>query len=267
MILSKENILELAHESNIPSPEDLIKFLKKENMAPAVVKIKIIPPSMNSPELDKNIDLLTRFISGVSTLNLYHAMSGFDIDHVEETTKYMNEKAKSFFDLIKGKLMSIILPEETHSFLHFEDTTTSVELHLSLLKELFASFKFKPDVTQQLDSILTFVGDNLKSLGLNWRETKQNIGFFTNVFYVESGKIKLRAFYLHIENESWSVHIGKSAVAGREKFAMDYDDLLFNLSDGGMADNREFMKGIIDKITSGGRQDIMDFLDGKRVNV
>src|SRR6266542_3839995 len=138
----KLDILEICHK--LPPTADLIKFLKeKEKKIPAVVNIFAIPSNLSKSEEEdkKDLELLSLFISLLSSIQIHNERSSSewpDISEPKEVVDYMKLKGKTFFELItKRKLFAMILPEESHASDHFEDTSTTVDIHISILEKLF----------------------------------------------------------------------------------------------------------------------------------
>ncbi|RIA86138.1 hypothetical protein C1645_829759 [Glomus cerebriforme] len=212
----KLDILEICHK--LPLITDLIKFLKeKEKKIPVVVNIFAIPSNLFKLEEEnkKNLELLSLFISLLSSVQIYNGRPSSewpDISKPEIVIDYMKLKSQTFFELItKRKLFAMILPEESHASDHFEDTSTTIDIHISILKKLFKSFRFPSSTISELDTILLLLINQLNSLKLDWQEAKQKKpSLFSNTFYFDSDGAKLRAFYLTIDNESWSIFIEKA---------------------------------------------------------
>ncbi|CAB4489098.1 hypothetical protein RhiirA5_421463 [Rhizophagus irregularis] len=266
----KLDILEICHK--LPSTADLIEFLKeKEKKLPAVVNIFAISSNLSESEKkDKeDLELLNLFINLLSSVQIYNGRSDSEwpnISKPKEVVDYMKLKCQTFFDLItKRKLLAMILPEESHANNHFEDTSTIVDIHISILEKLFKSLQFPSSTISELDTILSLLVNQLNSLNLNWRETKQNLTFYSNTFYFDSNGAKLRALHLIIDNESWSIFIEKTSTK-QEKFIMDYFSFVFTFNKTAMNKNRDFINETIDKITGDARKEIEDILKPEYVN-
>ncbi|RIA81353.1 hypothetical protein C1645_744597 [Glomus cerebriforme] len=143
----KLDILEICHK--LPPTTDLIKFLKeKEKKIPAMVNIFAIPSNLSKSEEEdkKDLELLSLFISLLSSVQIYNGRPSSewpDISKPEEVVDYMKLKSQTFFELItRRKLFAMILPEKSHASDHFEDTSTTVDIHISILEKLFKSFRF-----------------------------------------------------------------------------------------------------------------------------
>ncbi|RGB42108.1 hypothetical protein C1646_662448 [Rhizophagus diaphanus] len=247
-------------------------FKRKEKKLPAVVNIFAIPSNLSKSEKkDKeDLELLNLFISFLSSVQIYNGRTNSEwpnISKPEEVVDYMKLKGQTLFDLItKKKLLAMILPKESHAGVHFEDTTTIVDIHISILEKLFKSLRFPPSTINELDTILSLLVSKLNSLKLDWRETKQNPTFCFNTFYFDSDGAKLRAYYLVIDNESWSIFIEKVS-AKQERFIMDYFDFVFTFNKNAMNKNRDFINETIDKITGYSRSEIEDILKPEYVNL
>ncbi|KAK4952194.1 hypothetical protein LTR10_010116 [Elasticomyces elasticus] len=119
----------------------------------------------------------------------------------------------------------------------------STEIHVEFLKTVFDGFGFEPDKLSELDSVLTSVVGSLASLSVSSSSTstEMNHGMLTHGFTETSikdvnGKLQIVAYepflritYLHVNENSWTVSIGKSS-AEKVSFNMAYTDTTFALN-------------------------------------
>lgn len=138
--------LDILKLCRVPPTEELIKFLEeKEKNIPAVVNIFAVPSNLSKSEKE---ELLSLFISLLSSVKIYNGRPNSEwphIDNSQEVVDYMKAKAQSFFDLItKEPLLTMILPEQSHASYHFEDTSTIVDIHISILENCLKAFNSHP---------------------------------------------------------------------------------------------------------------------------
>src|SRR4051794_2689145 len=82
------------------TPEDLVKLIKKEKLAPAATNIIATPSNINELDEKNDISLLVTFTSLYSTKLVYKNMPNWDLN-AKDTPVFVNMKSNSFAQIIE----------------------------------------------------------------------------------------------------------------------------------------------------------------------
>lgn len=245
-----------AENDNEPSPDDIMSVIEKAKKVPATTSIAGVPSDVSQSDLQnlQDISLLDTYVSVNSSAYIYKRHpKPYDITKPDEAAQFTKDLANARFLVITKGLPGLLIPGES-SQQDFSKTTTSADLHLEFLNEIFGSFGFSPSAMKKLDDILTKVVNNLGTIKLGWSDRSQTLDHLISTYYFEEVQglgvkvPKIRLFYLHIDQSSWKASVGKSSVE-RFKFNMSYTDYIFTMSLTGMPDMREPIKAYIKDAT------------------
>jgi disulfide oxidoreductase YuzD len=106
---------------------------------------------------------------------------------------------------------------------------------MEFLSEIFKDFAFPAKTLKQLDGIMTNVVKQLGDIKLGFSSSSETLDHLLNVYYLEevegtNYKVpKLRLFYLHIDQSSWTASVLKSKFEEFE-FHMNYIDMTFDMT-------------------------------------
>ncbi|MBT9560867.1 MAG: hypothetical protein IV100_32885, partial [Myxococcales bacterium] len=139
---------------------------------------------------------------------------------------------------------------------------TEGNIHLGFLSELFKDFAFPEATLVQLDSVLKNFMTTIKNIEFSWKEESESVDHLVFVYDfapVPGLKIKvphLRLFYLHIDQSSWRISVGKSSV-GQLKFHMNYMDNIWRMNSSQVSKFTEKLQNLIMIWTEAALDDIM----------
>jgi hypothetical protein len=237
-------------DSGPESLDDLLKNSGAGSTTIASVPQVPAPPVVGSPpttstdtqylaQLESLINLNT-FISvyrGATMMQKRKTEGKKGYDLSIEAGQFILDLANTTNDLMSMYLTKY-LTIDTASQRTFSKSATTAELHLEFLTELFAPFGFDSAATKQLDNVLTSVVDAIKGLSINFTSQQQSLDHFLSMMYFEpveglSIKVpKLRFFYLHVDQHSWSASMGGKGSINQVNFNMNYvvNSATFNYS-------------------------------------
>jgi hypothetical protein len=235
-----------------PDPTSLTNILNSVIKAPGTTSIATAPtaaPDPSNPADPNNalyallaqIQTLDSYISVLTAFCIYNEHPApYDITDHNQATAFIQAQAKWRNYVLTGgtvKALAAYLPVGEISQSSMSKEVTSADLHLEFLGTLFGSFGFSGAATKQLDGILTSVTDTLKNLSGSFESESQTMDHLLSYYYFETVqgtggdtgipalyKANMRMFYMHIDQSSWKVSIGKSSVE-HFKFDMNYYDM------------------------------------------
>jgi hypothetical protein len=183
-----------------------------------------------------DVALLDTFVSVNSAAYLYKLRpQGFDITTPDGAADFTKSLANARFRVFTQGLAGVVSLGDS-SQQSFSKETTSVDLHMEFIGTIFGSFGFAGAAMKQLDGIMTGIVNNLAALQGSWSDQSQTLDHLISVYYFEPVQglegvnvPKMRLFYLHIDQQSWTLSIGKSSVA-KFAFHMNYSDQIGTMS-------------------------------------
>jgi len=240
-----------------PTPQSLDDLLRQETgEAPASTGVAVTQPTISPEELQhlKDILLLNSYASVASMRYLYQQHpKDWDLTDPKQAAQFTRMAANAKFRILTDGMGSFLsLETQTSRSMHKE--VTSADLHFEFLGELFAGFNFPATAMTQLDSILTSVVKQLGSLQMSWSDQSETLDHVISVFYfddiagVDYKLPRLRLFYLHIDQRSWELSIGKSSVRKFE-FNMNFADNVFMMDPTQVQKQRAAIQALIEKMT------------------
>jgi hypothetical protein len=241
--------------------------LKASKAAPSSTEIAAVPSTIDAGDqqhLD-DILLLNSYVSVASMRYLYKIHpNGWDITEPAQAADFTRAVANAKFKILTQGLGSF-LTLDTTSARSFHESTTSADLHLSFLTTLFSGFGFPKKTMLELDGVLTSVNQTLSDLRLSWSDQTSTLDHMVFLYYfdeVEGLTIKLpklRLFFLHIDQASWTATIGKSSVSHFD-FNMNFDDNIFNMNPAQVELYRDQIQKLIADMTQESFDDINTLL-------
>lgn len=205
--------------------------------APGATSIVAVPDALSKEDLQnlQDIQLLDAYISATASLVMYKANpNGWNLADPASAADYTQKLANAKFRVMTEGLGGA-LSNHSSSASSFSKETTSADFHLDFLNGLFAGFGFGTQAMKELDGILTNVANSLRDLKASWSTTSATIDHLVcfHYFDMEDGLgIKMpyiRVFYMHIDQSSWNLSIGKSSI-NKFTFHMGYDDNIFAMT-------------------------------------
>lgn len=255
-------------KDNDPAPDNIMDVINKEQEAPASTSIVSVPSSISQSDIKnlRDISLLDSYSSVASAIYLYKLNpQGFDITTTDGAAFFTKSLANARLRVTTQGLSGVLSLGDSLQQ-SFSKTTTSVDLHLEFLSEIFGAFGFSPSNMKQLDSIMNNIVKQLSSLQGSWSDEKQTLDHLISMYYFEEvqglpgEKIpKMRLFYLHIDPKSWKLSIGKSSV-NKFTFNMNYSDQIFTMNPTMMDKMREPIQAYIVKMTDKQLEEIQKLL-------
>lgn len=226
-----------------PGSTDLTSILNNAVKLPSTTSIATVPtvPDTLMYQMLGQVQTLDSYISLLTAFCVYNEHpQPYDISNKDQASAFARAMAKWRNYVITGgavKAMAGYLPAGKVAAQSFSKEVTSADLHLEFLAELFGGFSFPKAVMTQLDSILTKVVSQLGSVQLSFESEKSTLDHFLTYFYFATvagtggeGQppamyvAKIRTFFMHIDQSSWRVAIGKSS-ATKFNFNMNYYDM------------------------------------------
>ena len=240
--------------------------------AQTVSSVVVMPPkeTYDMAEIKKqlrNIQLLSTFANAYGMKLLYNERKDkpFDLGNAEEKGEFTRCAASAIHYAIT-KSMGTFLPLTEAQEFSFEKDYNQKEFHMEFLKEIFGSFDFTTPTLLQLDAVLTQVFSNLSNIKMTKSSENDSLAHLIYMYYFDDVKgfeqlkvAKLRLFYLHIDNESWSkiVEVGKSSTTNVGfKFNMSYLDFKFDMNEENVERNRPKIEEVIQSMTDKNFEDI-----------
>ena len=262
-----------AGKSNkIRTLDDFLEASGNDGDAQTVSSVVVMPPkeTYDMAEIKKqlrNIQLLSTFANAYGMKLLYNERKDkpFDFGNVEEKGEFTRLAASKIHYAITKSMGTFLNVTEAQEF-SFEKDYNQKEFHMEFLKAIFGSFDFTTPTLLQLDGVLTQVFANLSNIKTTKSSEKNSLDHLIYMYYFDDVKgfeqlkvAKLRLFYLHIDNESWSklVRVGKNSTTNVGfKFNMSYVDFKFDMNEENVERNRPKIEEVIELMTNKNFEDI-----------
>lgn len=248
-------------EVEIPTLKDAIDNNKK---APSSTSIAIAPHDATDREMAQLADvlLLNSFVEAAAMRYIYQRNpKGWDITKRDEASDFIRTAANAkHLIMTKGLGGYVNLTLAGDYALNKE--ILAADIHFEFLNEIFKSFALPEDALAELDSLLTNVRKSLEHLQLKFSDESQPLDHLIAVFYFDKAAKGLdvrvpfmRLFFLHVEQSSWKLAIGKSSI---DKFAfkMNHTDLHFLVNCKLVEDDRDEIEGVLKKLLNMSMDDI-----------
>jgi hypothetical protein len=268
--LIRKNVAMLAAEpapAGTPSTTDLNDILNNAVKAPGTTSIATVPttPDTAMYQMLGQVQTLDSYISLLTSFCIYNEHPApYDITVPAQASAFVRSMAKWRNYVITGgsvKAMAGYLPVSSIVTQSYSQQVTSANLHLEFLGELFKSFAFPEAAMLELDGILTKVVSNLGNLKISFESQSDTLDHFLTYYYFSTvqgtgGKnqppamyvAKVRTFYLHIDQATWKLSVGKSTVS-QFKFNMNYFDMDTTMNSGLVSSDMTAINSTISTLT------------------
>ncbi len=264
----------LGGDDEVPPPI-LFDLVTKDTKTPSSTSVAAVPKDLTEDQLQqlKDVMMLTSFIN-VSAMS-YMYQTTFkgktpDITTPDGAAEFVRAAANAK-NLVATKSMGGFLSLNTSSARSFSKNTTSAELHLSFLTTLFDGFGFPASTMKELDSVLTSVNQTLADLQMSWADQSTTLDHMVFFYYFDSVmgidvKIpKVRLYFLHIDQKSWTASVGKSHIIHFD-FNMNFFDSIYEMDIDQTAKMREKIQALLTAMTGKNLDDLNKLLSPKTVN-
>jgi hypothetical protein len=255
-----------------PAPQSLADMLALDVKAPTstvvtAVSKEEIEGSDNIQQELQDVMMLTSFISVAASRYLYQTLYKNrvpDITTPSGASEFVRGMANAK-NYILTSAMAGFLSSESLLARSFHESTTSADLHLDFLNTLFDGFNFPSSTIKELDSVLTSVTKNIQSLSLSWSDQNSTLDhmvflyYFDKVLGIDVKVPKVRIYFLHIDQSSWTASLGKSSVNHFE-FNMNFSDGIYAMDVEHTAENRANIKALLNKLTGMNLNDLNKLL-------
>lgn len=253
--------------SGTPSTTDLDAILNSAVKAPGTTSIATVPATLDIPmyQMLSQVQTLDSYISLLTAFCIYNEHpTPYDITVPADASAFTRAMAKWRNYVITGgsvKAMAGYLPVGSIVAQSYSKSVTSADLHLEFLTEIFGAFSFPAAAMTELDSILTTVFSKLSSLSLSFETQSDTLDHFLTYYYFDTvagtggtGQPpamyvpKVRVFYLHIDQSTWTASIGKSSV-NHFSFNMNYFDMDSTMNPGLVANDMTAINSTIQTLS------------------
>jgi hypothetical protein len=240
--------------------DSLYDMLHTDSKAPSSTAVAVIPGSGITADMQqqlKDVMMLTSFISVASMRRLYQTVyqkAPPDITTPQGAALFVQSAANAK-NFVLTSAMGGYLSLNTTSARSFKESSTSADLHLEFLNTLFTGFNFPQSTITELDSVLTSVTQTLSNLKLSWSDQSSTLDHMIFLYYFDGVqglpdvKIpKVRLYFLHIDQSSWTATVGKSSVSHLQ-FNMNFIDSVYDMDVDQVATDRDKIKALLQKLT------------------
>ena len=125
---------------------------------------------------------------------------------------------------------------------------------------------------KELDGVMTNVTNALRNLQVSWSDQSQTLDHLLAVYFFEPVQgleavhtPKLRLFFLHIDQRSWTLSIGKSSIEHFE-FNMNFNDAIGALNTEQMALDRAALQEYVNNLDAANQEAIQKLASPKAVH-
>jgi len=258
--------MSLEGDTGEPEPDNIMDVIRKGKTAPATTSVAAIPPSISDMDLQnlQDVSLLDTYVSVASARYLYKQNpKGFDITTPNGASEFTTKLANArLLALTKGLAGVLSIGSSTASRL--SKNMMAADLHLEFLTTIFSGFSFTPSAMKQLDGVLTNVVKALSNVQASWTSQSASLDHMISVYYFEKVEgldvkvPKIRLFFLHVDQNSWKLAIGKSSVQAFT-FNMNYSDQIGTMSLTQMTKSRDTIQGYITDMTNKSLDDMKEY--------
>ncbi|MBD7961984.1 hypothetical protein [Comamonas avium] len=250
-----------------PDTTSLNNILNSAVEVPGTTSIATVPPAPDTGmyQMLGQIQTLDSYISLLTAYCVYNEHPApYDISKPKDASDFARAMAKWRNYVITGgsvKALAGYLPVSQITAQSYSKEVTSAELHLSFLGELFSGFSFPKAALTELDSILTKVVAKLGTMQVSFNSEDATLDHFLTYYYFATvagtggeGQppamyvAKIRTFFLHIDQSSWKVSVGKSSVS-KFKFNMNYYDMDTTMNSNLVATDMQTINSAIQTLT------------------
>ncbi|MEG4088548.1 hypothetical protein [Microcoleus sp. Pol12B4] len=260
-----------------PPPATLFDMLHTDTQAPSSTVVAAVSvddikdPTLNEQLYD--VMMLTSFISVAASRYLYQTIYKDrkpDITTPAGASEFVKAMANAK-NFILTNAMGGYLSSESLLSRSYTQSTTSADLHMEFLATLFQGFNFPPATITELDSVLTSVTKNISDLKLSWSDQNSTLDhmvflyYFDKVMGTEIKVPKVRIYFLHIDQSSWTASVGKSSVS-HFNFNMNFMDGIYPMDVINTATDRDKIKKLLTTLTGQSMEDLNKLLSPSVVN-
>jgi len=222
----------------------------KNGVPPATSRVKMIPGFT----VDDEPNQLARLDRAMAIIALYQNVwsismrtkrghpDAYKISIPQEASQLNADLADAAANCLTGPLSGYFTATQTQQQ-SLGKEMMSTEIHLEFINKLFGDFSLPGATQKALDGILTDVVSSLSSLNIASASANADLNHYTLiptlrqiVMVDDNGKDQvvgiqpiIRAFYLHVAENTWSLAIGKSTIT-KVNFNMNYADLTFTVN-------------------------------------
>lgn len=266
----------LAAQADAPPPDSLFDMLHKDKQAPSstvVAAVSDADVTSYSQQL-QDVMMLTSFISVAAARYLYQTTYKDrkpDITTPAGASEFVKAMANAK-NYILSSSMAGYLSSESLLAREFHQSTTSADLHMDFLTSLFDGFNFPKSTITELDSVLTSITKNISDLKLSWSDQNSTLDHMVFLYYfdavmgLDNVKVpKVRIYFLHIDQASWTVAIGKSSMANFE-FNMNFSDGIYTMDVNQTASDRNRIQSMLTSMSGQSIDELNKLLSPAVVN-
>lgn len=263
-----------------PPPATLFDMLHSDSKAPSSTAVAVIPTTDGKPTLSEDqtqqledVMMLTSFISVASMRRLYQTVyqkAPPDITTPSGAALFVQSAANAK-NFVLTSALGGYLSLNTSAARSFKQSTTSADLHLGFLTTLFDGFNFPKATLRELDGVLTSVTQTLDGLKMSWSDQSSTLDHMIFLYYFDSVqgidvKIpKVRLYFLHIDQSSWTASVGKSSVTHID-FNMNFLDSVYDMDVQSTASDRQKIKDLLHTMSGQDLDALNQLLSPKVVN-
>lgn len=250
-----------------PSSTDLTAILNNAVQVPSTTSIATVPttPDTGMYQMLGQVQTLDSYISLLTAFCVYNEHpEPYDISNSAQASAFARAMAKWRNYVITGgtvKALAGYLPVGSIVAQSYSKEVFSADLHLEFLSELFGAFSFPKAAMTELDGILTKVVAQLGNVKMSFESEDSTLDHFLTYYYFAtvSGTggegqppamyvAKIRTFFMHIDQSSWKVAVGKSS-AQKFKFNMNYYDMDTTMNSGLVSTDMATINSTIQTLT------------------
>lgn len=226
-----------------PNGTDLTDILNNAVKLPSATSIATVPttPDTAMYQMLGQVQTLDSYISLLTAFCVYNEHpEPYDITTPGGASAFARAWPRWRSYVVTGgsvKALAGYLPVGSIVAQSFSKQVRSADLHLEFLSALFGGFSFPKAAMAQLDSILTNVAAKLGSASISFESQDATLDHFLSYYYFATvagtggdGQppamyvAKVRTFFMHIDQSSWKLAVGKSSVQ-KFNFHMNYFDM------------------------------------------
>lgn len=263
-----------------PPPETFNSLLAQAGEAPGATSVVTVAsqPQEGDFLLETNAQMLDSYIAVLAAWVMYTKHpEPYDLSNPGEAAQFVIDLANARNYVVTGgviKAIPMYLPLGQATTQRIEESTTSANLHTSLLNAMFGGFGLPEAAIGELDSILTEVTQTLANLKLEFSDEEQTLNHFLSFYHlvpVEGSEPPIHVMqgtfmYLEIDQKSWKASLGKSSLE-HFSFDMDLTKTSGTMSTGMVSANTSTIANALHALTEHDPKTISEFtgLKGTRV--